>query len=110
MYAIRSYYDTGIGIREDEQKHIFEQFYRSSNTNESGHGIGLTYTKILTEVMKGDIRVESTLNKGTCFTITFLKGNEHFDKEEIEKDSTTSDIRDIEVIDNTLPAMRNNFV
>ena len=64
--------DTGIGIREDNQKYIFDRFYQadSSTTRKGeGTGIGLALTKELVKMMGGDIRLESRLGQGTHFTI-----------------------------------------
>lgn len=66
--------DYGIGICEGDLPHIFEHLYRgdSSRTRATGgSGIGLTITKTLVEVHGGTIEVESTVKKGTLFTIKF---------------------------------------
>jgi len=65
--------DTGIGISEDFLERIFEPFAREKNTTLSGiHGIGLglTIVKNIVNMMGGTIDVESTVNKGSKFTIT----------------------------------------
>ena len=65
--------DNGIGMKKDDLKKIFEKFYRVSTGNRhdvKGFGLGLAYVhKMITE-LKGDIRVESELNKGSKFIIT----------------------------------------
>lgn len=64
--------DDGYGISEDDQKRIFEKFYRSQKAMRSsalGVGLGLTYVKLLTEAHGGSVRVESQENTGTRFTI-----------------------------------------
>jgi signal transduction histidine kinase/CheY-like chemotaxis protein len=65
--------DTGIGISDEDQKHIFEGFYQvgdSLNKLPQGTGLGLTITKEFVEFLKGDIKVESTLRKGSKFHFT----------------------------------------
>lgn len=65
--------DQGIGIPEDEQKQLFERFFRAGNaTNIQGTGLGLNIVSKYLEVMKGTINFKSELNKGTTFFITLL--------------------------------------
>lgn len=64
--------DFGIGIPPEKLELIFEKFYRvNSNENEtaSGTGLGLTVTKDIIEEQHGKLLVESTLGKGSKFTI-----------------------------------------
>uniref|UniRef100_UPI003B3A02B3 sensor histidine kinase n=1 Tax=Spirosoma sp. TaxID=1899569 RepID=UPI003B3A02B3 len=62
--------DQGYGISEVDLPHIFEPFYRSETTmTVKGHGIGLALTKRIIELHKGQIKVESTVGKGTTFRI-----------------------------------------
>lgn len=64
--------DFGIGIPKEKLELIFEKFYRvNSNENEtvSGTGLGLTVTKAIVEEQHGKLLVESTLGKGSKFTI-----------------------------------------
>lgn len=63
--------DQGIGIPKKDQKHIFEPFYRSSNTrNYKGFGIGLPLAKKIIDIHSGQIEVFSEENVGTTFTVT----------------------------------------
>ncbi len=64
--------DTGIGIPEDELPHIFDRFYQvdaTSTRKEEGTGIGLAFARELTKLLKGNITVESQLEKGSTFHI-----------------------------------------
>ncbi|MDO4493666.1 MAG: ATP-binding protein [Clostridia bacterium] len=65
--------DTGIGMSRDFLPHLFEEFTRERTSTASGvigTGLGMPIVKKLVDLMHGDIRVESTLGKGTKFTIT----------------------------------------
>ena len=64
--------DNGPGMTEDTAKHIFEPFYSTKDCSQnSGWGLGLALVKSLIEMMNGQISVDSKLNKGTEFIITF---------------------------------------
>ena len=65
--------DTGIGISEENQKYLFDSFKRldeKSNRNIEGTGLGLSITKRFTEMMGGQIGVNSVLYEGSEFTVT----------------------------------------
>ena len=65
--------DNGIGISEQDQKVVFDKFYRvgSGNIhNVKGLGLGLYYTKQVIDAHEGSIQVKSEANKGTTFMIT----------------------------------------
>lgn len=65
--------DTGIGMSEEFQKHLFEPFAREDNTmvnKVQGNGLGLSIVKPILSMMSGTIEVESVLGKGTTFIIT----------------------------------------
>lgn len=62
--------DTGNGFPENEIKHVFDKFYRLPQTKAGGTGLGLSIAKGFVEAHLGNIRLESTLNKGATFTIT----------------------------------------
>ena len=65
--------DDGIGISRDDQVHIWERFYRvdASRTGKedgSHSGLGLSMAKWIAQAHGGNVRVESELGKGSCFT------------------------------------------
>ena len=64
--------DKGIGISKDNQKKVFDRFYRVSTGNVhdvKGFGLGLSYVKLIIEQHGGSISLSSELNKGTQFNI-----------------------------------------
>jgi signal transduction histidine kinase len=64
--------DNGIGIAKDDQKKIFDKFFRVSTGNRhdvKGFGLGLAYVKKMITELGGEISVESQLNVGTKFII-----------------------------------------
>lgn len=64
--------DTGIGMSEEFQKHVFEAFVQedtSARTTYSGIGLGLAITKKLVNCMDGEISFESKQGIGTVFTV-----------------------------------------
>ncbi len=80
--AFISVADTGVGIEDAHKQFIFDRFYRvddSRNRATGGTGIGLTICKKIALLHGGDITVESQIEKGTVFTVTF--NNNHKLKE-----------------------------
>jgi signal transduction histidine kinase/CheY-like chemotaxis protein len=84
--------DTGIGISLEKQNDLFDPFNRLGRdaTNIEGTGIGLTITKNLLEFMGGAIVVESSIGKGSRFSIQLKEGRDSQKNEEtnIEIDSS----------------------
>lgn len=67
--------DDGGGINEDDIKHIFERFYKASNSSENSIGIGLSLAKEIIEKQNGYITVESKIGMGSKFIIKYMKIN-----------------------------------
>ena len=66
--------DFGPGISQDDQKHIFDSFYRSKNVKKvSGFGLGLAISKKIIEAHKGKISLDSQAGKGSTFLIVLPK-------------------------------------
>lgn len=62
--------DNGIGISVEDQKYLFDRFFRGANvTNIQGTGLGLHIVNRYAELMNGQVSVESQLNVGTTFTV-----------------------------------------
>ena len=68
--------DFGIGIGAEDQKRIFEKFYRVSSVlvhNTKGTGLGLSLVKHIMDAQKGEISLTSELGKGSTFRLKFKK-------------------------------------
>ncbi|MCA5580821.1 HAMP domain-containing sensor histidine kinase [Enterocloster clostridioformis] len=65
--------DNGKGMRPEEVNHLFQRYYRGTNTEKktAGTGLGLAITKSITEAHGGNISVESEIGLGTDFKICF---------------------------------------
>lgn len=65
--------DDGAGIAPDDIHHIFKRFYRSRNSKDTqGVGLGLSLAKSIVDGQGGTLSVQSVLNRGTTFTLSFL--------------------------------------
>lgn len=73
---VLSVVDEGIGISAEDQKHLFERFFRGSNVNNiQGTGLGLHIIRKYTELMNGSIGCVSNVGEGSTFRITFAIEN-----------------------------------
>lgn len=65
--------DTGLGIPENEQQHLFERFFRASTARNAviqGTGLGLSIVKSIIDAHGGTVRIDSTAGAGTTVTVT----------------------------------------
>lgn len=72
-YRKISIQDEGEGISKEDQKHIFDRFYKAENASEESIGIGLALSKTILEKQNGYIAVESEKGKGTTFSIRYTR-------------------------------------
>ncbi len=66
--------DTGVGIPEDAQTHVFERFYRvdkARSRKSGGSGLGLSIVRAMVQRNGGEITMSSEIGKGTKFTLSF---------------------------------------
>jgi signal transduction histidine kinase len=66
--------DTGMGVAEEDQQHLFEKFFRTSEAQAEaiqGTGLGLSIVAAIVDAHGGSIEVESNLGVGTTFTVLF---------------------------------------
>lgn len=67
--AIITVQDTGIGVSEDNKKHLFEPLF---TTKRGGYGLGLYFVRMVVDAHGGHVNFESMLGEGTTFTIRLL--------------------------------------
>ena len=94
--------DTGIGMSDEFQKHIFEPFtqeHEGSRTKFTGTGLGMSITKKLVEKMGGTIAFESKEGVGTTFVIRVpFKIDPDADKREEPKDVSEKSIKGLHIL------------
>ncbi len=72
--------DHGIGIPEKDLEHLYQRFYRCSNSTQfQGTGLGLNIVKKYVDALDGTIACISEENKGTEFIITFKNQRDHYE-------------------------------
>lgn len=68
--------DYGVGIPQEDHKHLFERFFRAGNvSNIQGTGLGLNIVKRYVELLNGTISFESEYKKGSTFTVSVPLSN-----------------------------------
>jgi signal transduction histidine kinase/ligand-binding sensor domain-containing protein/AraC-like DNA-binding protein len=90
--AVVSVSDTGVGLYEEEKKHLFEPFYqyRDARARHAGNGIGLALAFEYIKLHHGNIQVDSVKGMGATFTIFLPLGKKHLpvdishDEQEVE--------------------------
>jgi signal transduction histidine kinase/DNA-binding NarL/FixJ family response regulator/purine-cytosine permease-like protein len=82
--------DTGPGIHKDQLQNIFQPFTQLPNENlGSGSGLGLTISKILCDIMGGELAVASDQDKGSTFTVRLLLPNLGGEQQYIQEEDIT---------------------
>lgn len=74
-YAIIQVQDTGVGIAPEDQRRIFDRFYRvqaDRSRHTGGAGLGLAIVQAIVQTHQGSIHVQSQLGKGSTFTVRLL--------------------------------------
>ena len=79
--------DNGPGIPPEQMKHLFRRFVEGNyrRTNIIGHGLGLSLTRDLVELLGGTITCDSQLGQGTTFTVVLPINKEAFDETQIDE-------------------------
>lgn len=81
-YIQTDVHDTGLGLSEEDQKHVFDRFFRAERDADSlvdGTGLGLPIAKMFVELMGGKIWLRSELGKGSTFSFTVPLLETHYE-------------------------------
>jgi PAS domain S-box-containing protein len=97
--------DTGAGVPEEQKEYIFERFRQGSESlsrNYEGAGLGLSISKLYVEMLGGEIRLESTIGKGSTFYFTlpvnFASDSMHIAKKTSSIEDKESKIRNLNIL------------
>lgn len=94
--------DTGKGMTEEDQKHVFERFYQSNDEKEAGigTGIGLNLVFDLAKLMDGEVLLNSKKGEGTTFRVVLplFETSENVAEEETSENKETADKDDIDPV------------
>ncbi|MDA3880127.1 MAG: ATP-binding protein [Prolixibacteraceae bacterium] len=100
--------DSGSGISEEEKIHIFERFYQGENDKKSlGYGIGLNLVREYTQLLNGNLKINSEPGNGSIFNIEFPADN-HIAEVKNHTVKSTSQIR--EMITSTRASNQNEMI
>lgn len=100
--------DTGIGIPDEQQKQIFDRYNRgnqSENQETMGHGLGLDICQQLTNILEGELHIESEVDTGSTFTLYLPAGypSPHPEKPKITQGKEHSVLSEaVEKLDKTI--------
>ena len=84
--------DNGRGIPKEAQEQIFESYYQvEKRDHREGFGLGLSLTRSLIHMHKGEIRVESEINKGSDFIVTLNVSEDAYNPDERSSENITTE-------------------
>ncbi|MFT3822289.1 MAG: two-component regulator propeller domain-containing protein [Chitinophagaceae bacterium] len=108
--------DNGKGIAPEHLSKLFVNFFQVHDAGNTGYGIGLALSKSITELHKGTLAVQSKPAAGdqkgsTTFTVTLLKGDTHFNAEQLQPVLATGDRKiTVPVAENDVEALPASIV
>ncbi|MFO7655589.1 MAG: ATP-binding protein [Bacteroidales bacterium] len=98
--------DSGIGIKKENLQYVFNRFWKIEDDNSKfygGTGLGLAISKRLTELLNGEIWVESEFGKGTTFFLSLnLNNAEENDEFEINTTASVINLKDFNLANHTI--------